>query len=64
LAVASSYDCHAKISREIELAREQMVRLGDRLGFLHPDVQLCSKQLDELLIEYYKMNGWNRSVNK
>jgi hypothetical protein len=41
------------ISVEIEQMRGQMVMLGTRHGFLHPDVQSCSKKLDLLLLEYY-----------
>lgn len=46
-----------KIVVEIERIREQMVELGIRHGFLHPKVQACSRELDELLLQYY---NWRR----
>ncbi|MBD0383432.1 aspartyl-phosphate phosphatase Spo0E family protein [Paenibacillus sp. WST5] len=30
-----------------------MVILSNEYGFLHPEVQQCSQQLDELLLQYY-----------
>ncbi|TXK77587.1 aspartyl-phosphate phosphatase Spo0E family protein [Paenibacillus sp. N3.4] len=32
-----------------------MVTLGTRYGFLHPEVQQCSRELDQLLLQYYAM---------
>jgi hypothetical protein len=46
----------ALLSTEIEMVRKQMVMLGDQLGFLHPEVQQCSKRLDVLLVKYYEMD--------
>ncbi|MFC5447609.1 aspartyl-phosphate phosphatase Spo0E family protein [Paenibacillus aestuarii] len=40
---------------EIERLREQMVTLGNTYGLLHPEVQHCSRQLDELLLQYYEI---------
>ncbi|MEW9700694.1 Spo0E family sporulation regulatory protein-aspartic acid phosphatase [Paenibacillus sp. SI8] len=42
-----------RLNTEIEQLRGQMVTLGNAHGFLHPDVQLCSRQLDQLLLQYY-----------
>jgi hypothetical protein len=42
-----------KLCNEIEQIRSRMVVLGTQYGFLHPDVQQCSRQLDELLLEFY-----------
>ncbi|PUA39553.1 hypothetical protein C8Z91_09000 [Paenibacillus elgii] len=47
-------DEQAFISEEIEDMREQMVSLGNQLGFMHPEVQHCSRQLDQLLLRYYE----------
>ncbi|WP_268796194.1 aspartyl-phosphate phosphatase Spo0E family protein [Paenibacillus sp. Soil750] len=38
---------------KIEQLRGQMVSLGTSHGFLHPDVQKCSRDLDQLLLQYY-----------
>lgn len=46
----------ANMSSQIERLRGQMVSLGTRYGLLHPEVQQCSEQLDELLLEYYISN--------
>lgn len=46
----------ASMSSQIERLRGQMVSLGTRYGLLHPEVQQCSEQLDELLLEYYFSN--------
>ncbi|WP_350340522.1 aspartyl-phosphate phosphatase Spo0E family protein [Paenibacillus hexagrammi] len=45
---------------EIEQLRGQMVSLGSMYGFLHPDVQRCSRQLDQLLLQYYALRGNNQ----
>ena len=37
----------------IEQLRGQMVALGTEYGFLHPEVQQCSRELDQLLLQYY-----------
>ncbi|MDU0203080.1 MULTISPECIES: aspartyl-phosphate phosphatase Spo0E family protein [Paenibacillus] len=37
----------------IEQLRGQMVALGTEHGFLHPEVQQCSRELDQLLLQYY-----------
>lgn len=37
----------------IEQLRGQMVTLGTEYGFLHPEVQQCSRELDKLLLQYY-----------
>lgn len=42
-----------KLISEIEQLREQMIILGNRHGFLHPEVQSCSRQLDQLLVQFY-----------
>ncbi|MFB6364855.1 Spo0E family sporulation regulatory protein-aspartic acid phosphatase [Paenibacillus elgii] len=47
-------DEQASISEEIEDMREQMVSLGNQFGFMHPEVQHCSRQLDQLLLRYYE----------
>ncbi|MDD9271310.1 Spo0E family sporulation regulatory protein-aspartic acid phosphatase [Paenibacillus sp. GCM10023248] len=39
----------------IETLREQMVTLGTEYGFLHPEVQQCSRELDQLLLQYYAL---------
>jgi hypothetical protein len=39
----------------IEELRGQMVILGTEYGFLHPDVQQCSRELDQLLLQYYAL---------
>jgi hypothetical protein len=44
-----------QISQEIELVREEMIRLGTHFGFLHPEVQRCSKRLDQLLLLFYDL---------
>ncbi|WP_246302802.1 aspartyl-phosphate phosphatase Spo0E family protein [Paenibacillus plantarum] len=38
---------------KIEQLRGKMVSLGTSHGFLHPDVQKCSRDLDQLLLQYY-----------
>jgi hypothetical protein len=52
-----NWDKREAIEREIERVREQMVKLGAIYGFLHPDVQRCSKQLDSLLIQFYTLRN-------
>ncbi|BFT69828.1 MULTISPECIES: aspartyl-phosphate phosphatase Spo0E family protein [Paenibacillus] len=39
----------------IEQLRDQMVALGTEYGFLHPEVQQCSRELDQLILQYYAM---------
>jgi flagellar biosynthesis regulator FlbT len=39
-------------TQEIEMYREQLVRLVGQYGFLHPEVVQCSERLDKLLLEY------------
>ncbi|WJH32255.1 aspartyl-phosphate phosphatase Spo0E family protein [Paenibacillus aurantius] len=51
-----------RINSEIELARQKMVHLTNELGFLHPDVVKCSENLDELLLEFYRMNRVEQRV--
>ncbi|WP_235886262.1 aspartyl-phosphate phosphatase Spo0E family protein [Paenibacillus cymbidii] len=41
------------LNEQIEAVRRRMVALGERHGFLHPDVMACSQWLDRLLLEYY-----------
>jgi len=50
-----SSDSHSVISGEIERVREQMVRLGDQFGLMHPEVQRCSQHLDVLLLRFYEI---------
>jgi hypothetical protein len=45
-----------KYSIEIELARSHMVKLVDQYGFMHPEVQRCSSQLDVLLLKFYQLD--------
>ncbi|OCT16773.1 hypothetical protein A8709_07850 [Paenibacillus pectinilyticus] len=42
-----------RLHTKIEQLRGQMVSLGISYGFLHPDVQKCSRDLDQLLLQYY-----------
>ncbi|UKS30994.1 aspartyl-phosphate phosphatase Spo0E family protein [Paenibacillus sp. HWE-109] len=44
-----------RLNIEIEQLRSQMVSLGNAHGFLHPDVQQCSRELDLLLLQYYAL---------
>ncbi|WP_189011753.1 aspartyl-phosphate phosphatase Spo0E family protein [Paenibacillus marchantiophytorum] len=44
-----------RLNIEIEQLRSQMVILGSTHGFLHPDVQQCSQELDLLLLQYYAL---------
>ncbi len=53
-------DEQASISEEIEDMREQMVSLGKRLGLMHPEVQHCSRQLDQLVLRYYEAHKADR----
>lgn len=55
LSILQNYTL-SQLSNEIEQIRDRMVILGTRHGFLHPEVQLCSRQLDELLLEFYALN--------
>lgn len=43
-------------SIEIELVRSHMVQLVVQYGFMHPEVQRCSSQLDILLLQYYQLD--------
>jgi hypothetical protein len=43
-----------ELMTEIERIRDQMILLGNRHGFLHAEVQNCSRQLDQLLIQFYE----------
>ncbi|NHN30385.1 aspartyl-phosphate phosphatase Spo0E family protein [Paenibacillus agricola] len=45
-----------KYSREIEIVRSHMVQLVDQYGFMHPEVQQCSSQLDILLLQFYQLD--------
>lgn len=56
LLMSGSTKLKVSISSQIENLRGQMVSLGTRYGFLHPEVQQCSVQLDKLLLEYYLSN--------
>ncbi|UUZ84033.1 aspartyl-phosphate phosphatase Spo0E family protein [Paenibacillus sp. P26] len=49
-------ELHSVISDEIERVRERMIRLGDQFGLMHPEVQQCSRQLDELLLKFYELD--------
>lgn len=51
-----NFELRGRIAGEIERHREQMIRLGNELGLLHPEVQQCSRQLDELLLRYYEVD--------
>lgn len=54
---------HIRICKEIETVRGEMVALGTEFGFLHPDVQLCSRRLDQLLLRFYALDqAFNRSI--
>ncbi|WP_254777039.1 aspartyl-phosphate phosphatase Spo0E family protein [Paenibacillus sp. yr247] len=44
-----------RLNIAIEQLRGQMVTLGNVYGFLHPDVQQCSRDLDQLILQYYAM---------
>ena len=54
--MSSTATLDVSMSSQIEYLRGQMVSLGTRYGLLHPEVQQCSEQLDELLLEYYFSN--------
>lgn len=43
----------AEMMEEIESVRAEMMKLGNRYGMLHPEVQRCSQELDKLLNLYY-----------
>lgn len=49
-----SSDSHLAISSEIEEVRGRLVSLGIQFGLMHPEVQQCSQQLDELLLRFYQ----------
>lgn len=38
----------------IEIKRKDMYRKAQELGFTHPEVVICSQELDELLNKYFK----------
>jgi hypothetical protein len=52
------------ICDEIETLRSEMVSLGIQHGFLHPDVQRVSKQLDQLLVRFYMLDYAQRRLAK
>jgi hypothetical protein len=56
LLVMDVTDTLSALSSEIEQARARMVALGCQLGFMHPEVLHCSKQLDELLLRFYEID--------
>jgi len=58
MAAPPLIEVRQNISVKIESMRGQMVMLGTRHGFLHPDVQNCSKKLDLLVLEYYAANKY------
>jgi hypothetical protein len=43
-----------ELMTEIERIRNQLILLGNRHGFLHAEVQNCSRQLDRLLVQFYE----------
>ncbi|WP_346010369.1 aspartyl-phosphate phosphatase Spo0E family protein [Paenibacillus sp. SYP-B3998] len=45
-----------QLNIEIEQLRGKMILLGNVHGFLHPAVQQCSRQLDQLLLQFYEIN--------
>nr|WP_245247274.1 MULTISPECIES: aspartyl-phosphate phosphatase Spo0E family protein [unclassified Paenibacillus] len=51
--VPGSPDSCSAISSEIEEVRGHLVSLGIQFGLMHPEVQRCSQQLDELLLRFY-----------
>ncbi|GAB7056000.1 MULTISPECIES: aspartyl-phosphate phosphatase Spo0E family protein [Paenibacillus] len=53
MLVSSCPDKQSAITSEIEEVRGRMVSLGVQFGLLHPEVQRCSQQLDELLLRYH-----------
>jgi len=42
------------ITKRIEKAREELVELGMKKGFSHPQVIKKSQMLDELINQYYR----------
>ncbi|WNR45640.1 aspartyl-phosphate phosphatase Spo0E family protein [Paenibacillus roseipurpureus] len=46
-----------RLHMKIEQLRGEMVSLGTSFGFLHPDVQKCSQDLDQLLLQYYALGS-------
>jgi predicted nucleic acid-binding Zn-ribbon protein len=60
--MAANHDQYADLSKEIEQAREQLVRLVEQLGFLHPTVQHSSTQLDILLLRFYESGKTSGSM--
>ncbi|MCR8645264.1 aspartyl-phosphate phosphatase Spo0E family protein [Paenibacillus sp. N1-5-1-14] len=53
LAIVDQKELLIDLNRQIEAMRSHMVSLGTKYDFLHPEVQICSKRLDRLLMEYY-----------
>ncbi|MBO9608258.1 MAG: aspartyl-phosphate phosphatase Spo0E family protein [Paenibacillaceae bacterium] len=53
MAVHTVLHAVGDLNEQIEAVRRRMVALGERHGFLHPDVMACSQWLDRLLLEYY-----------
>lgn len=43
------------LTEMIEILRAEMVELGMRLGFQDPAVLKASQNLDELIVQYYRM---------
>lgn len=52
------------LCEEIETLRREMVVLGTRYGFLHPDVQGVSHRLDLLLMRFYALAYPSRSLSQ
>ncbi|MED4603022.1 aspartyl-phosphate phosphatase Spo0E family protein [Paenibacillus validus] len=61
MLISVSQEQYLALSREIESVRERMVQLGGELGLMHPEVHLCSQQLDVLLLRYYEIDKIRRS---
>jgi len=56
--MVATIEASQSIDTRIEHMRGQMVMLGTRHGFQHPDVQSCSRKLDLLVLEYYAVNKY------
>lgn len=52
------------ISRKIERERKRLVELGMSKGFQNPQVIKKSQEVDELLVEYYKLEKKLNSKTK
>ncbi|MVP01731.1 aspartyl-phosphate phosphatase Spo0E family protein [Paenibacillus lutrae] len=48
-------DIGRKLIEDIEQLRFQLVEKGMQYGFLHPSVQQDSRDLDKLLLQFYKL---------